>query len=54
MLDIWDEKIAEYSEIIYKYRKEYIEKIKNIINEKHSKIREGKEKIKIIFNSDCR
>ncbi len=53
MLDIWDEKLAEYADIIYNYRKEYIEKIKKIINEKHSKITDGKEIIEIEFLSDC-
>ena len=54
LLDIWDENLAEYSEKVYKYRNEYIEKIKEIINEKHSKITEGKEEIEIRFLSDCK
>ncbi len=54
LLDIWDEKLAEYSEKIYQYRYEYIKKIKNIINEKHEKITDGKEKIEIEFSSDCK
>ena len=29
LLEIWDEKLAEYSEILYQYRNEYIEKIKS-------------------------
>lgn len=53
LLEIWDEKLAEYSEKIYNYRYEYIEKIKKIINEKHSKITEGKENVEITFTSDC-
>ncbi len=32
LLEIWDEKLAEYSEILYQYRNEYIEKIKSKIN----------------------
>ena len=39
---------------IYEYRFEYIEKIKSIINEKHSKITNGKENIEIKFISDCK
>lgn len=54
LLEIWDEKLAEYSEKIYEYRHEYIEKIKKIINEKHEKITDGKEKIEIKFFSDCK
>lgn len=54
LLDIWDEKLVEYSEKVYKYRNEYMEKIKKIINEKHSKITDGKEKIEIKFLSDCK
>ena len=53
ILDIWDEKLAEYAEKIYLYRKEYIEKIKNKIEIIHKKITENKEKIKIEFFSDC-
>ena len=52
MLDIWDEKLAEYGEIIYNYRKEYIEKIKQKIIDIHSEI--TKEEIKIEYFSDCK
>ena len=54
LLDIWDENLAECSKKIYEYRFEYIEKIKSIINEKHSKITNGKENIEINFISDCK
>lgn len=53
MLDIWDEKLAEYGEKIYLYRKEFIEKIKNKINNIHNIITEGSETIKLEYNSDC-
>ena len=36
MLEIWDEKLAEYAEIICRYRIEFIEKLNNKI--KNSKI----------------
>ena len=49
MLEIWDEKLAEYSEKIYIYRKEFIEKIIEKINEIHSKITNEKEIIKIEY-----
>ncbi len=54
LLEIWDEKLAEYSEKIYKYRNEFIEKIKNKINNIHKKITENKEEIKIEYISDCK
>ena len=53
MLDIWDEELAEYSEKIYIYRKEFIEKIIKKINEIHSKITDEKEIIKIEYLSNC-
>ena len=53
MLEIWDEKLAEYSEKIYIYRKEFIEKIINKINQIHSKITNEKEIIKIEYISNC-
>ena len=53
MLEIWDEKLAEYSEKIYSYRKEFIEKIINKINEIHGKITDEKEIIRIEYLSDC-
>ena len=52
MLDIWDEKLAEYGEIIYNYRKEYIEKIKEKIKDIHLEI--TKEEIDIEYISDCK
>ena len=53
MLDIWDEKLAELSEKIYKYRKEFIDKINNKIPEIHGKITEEKENIKMLYTSYC-
>ena len=52
MLDIWDEKLAEYGEIIYNYRQEYIEKIKEKIKDIHLEI--TKEDIKLEYISDCK
>ena len=54
MLEIWDERLAELSSQIYKYREEYIEKIQNKIEDIHNKITncgENQEKIKILFIS---
>lgn len=53
MLEIWDEKLAEYSEKIYNYREEFIEKILNKINEIHSGITDEKENLKIEYLSNC-
>ena len=50
MLDIWDEKLAEHGEKIYLYRKEFIEKIQEKIQEIHKEITD--EEIKIQYNSD--
>ena len=54
LLEIWDEKLAEYGELIYKYREEFIEKIKNKIENIHNLITENKEKIKIEYISNCK
>lgn len=53
LLEIWDEKLVEYSEKIYNYRNEFIEKIKNNINNIHNEITDEKENIKIEYISDC-
>ncbi len=53
LLDIWDEKLIEYADVIYNYRKEFIDKIKNKINIIHSKITDKKEKIDIKYISNC-
>ena len=54
MLEIWDEKLAEYAYRIYLYREEFIEKIKNKIKIIHNEITENKEEIKIEYISDCK
>ena len=51
MLDIWDEKLADFAIKIFNYRKEFIEKIKEKIKVIHSEITE--EKIDIKYISDC-
>ena len=52
LLEIWDEKLAEYAKGVYEYRNEFIEKIKNKINKIHSNITENKEEIKIKYITD--
>ena len=51
MFDIWDEKLADYGEKVFKYREEFIEKIKSKINTIHNEI--TNEQIRIEYKSDC-
>ena len=51
-LDIWDEKIADYAEKVFKYRSEFIEKIKNKIKSVHNIITENNEDIRIEYVTD--
>ena len=53
MLEIWDEKLAEYGEKIYIYRNEFIEKILKKINQIHKEITDEKEELKIEYLSNC-
>ena len=46
MLEIWDEKLADYGEKIFNYRNEFIEKISKKINKIHGEITDNKEKLK--------
>ena len=54
LLEVWDEKLAEYAIDIYKYRKEFINKIKERIKEVHKEITKDKEKIDIEYVSECK
>ena len=53
MLDIWDEKLADYAIKIYEYRNEFIKKLKEKIDEIHNNITNNKEKIKIEYITNC-
>lgn len=53
LLEIWDEKLAEYAFIIYKYRNEFINKIKNKIKSIHNDITNKKEDIEIEYITEC-
>ena len=53
MLDIWDEKLAEYAEKVYLYRNDFIKKIKDKIVKIHKEITDNKEEIKIEYKTDC-
>ena len=54
LLDIWDEELAEYAIEIYKYRNEFIEKIKEKIKDIHNKITKNREDINIEYISMCK
>ena len=54
-LDVWDESLAEYSFKIYEYRKKYIEKFSEKIEDIHKTItKSGKEEIKIKYISNSK
>ena len=53
LLEIWDEKLAEYAYNIYKYRNEFINKIKNKIKNIHKEITNNKENIEIEYITEC-
>lgn len=53
MLDIWDEKLADYAQIICSYRKEFIEKIQEKIRQIHPKITENNEILTLNYITEC-
>ena len=53
LLDVYDNQLANYGEIIFNYRKEFIKKIIKKINIIHKEITKEKEELKIIYKSDC-
>jgi len=52
LLDIWDEKLVTTGKEIQNYRNEFIEKIKEKINNTHKNITDEKEEIKIKYLSN--
>lgn len=52
LLEIWDEKLVEHGIIIARYRKEFLDKVQKKIIPIHSEITEGKEEIKLIYQTD--
>ena len=52
MLEIWDEKLAEYAEKVYNYRIKFINLIREKINYIHNNITENNETIEIDYISD--
>lgn len=53
LLEIWDEKLAEYANNIYNYRKDFINKINNKIKNIHNEITDNKEKIEVEYITEC-
>ena len=53
MLDIWDEKLADYAIKICEYRIEFIEKIKEKLNVIHNNITNKKEEIRLEYITEC-
>ena len=51
MLDIWDESLVKYGKVIFNYRNEFIDKIKEKIVDIHKKI--ANEEITMKYISDC-
>ena len=54
LLDIWDEKLAEYAINIFNYRNNFINKIEEKIEKIHENITNKKEKIDIKYISECK
>ena len=53
LLEILDEKLAEYAIKICEYRKEFIEKLKPKMEKLHKEITNNKEEIKIEYVTEC-
>ena len=53
LLEIWDEKLAEYAIKIYEYRKEFIEKIIKKLDIIHKNITNGEEQIELEYVTEC-
>ena len=54
LLEIWDEKLADYAIKIFEYRQEFINKIIKKIKIIHKNITNDKEKIEIEYITNCR
>ena len=53
LLEIWDQKLAEYAINIYNYRKEFIKRINKKIKNIHNEITDSKEEILLEYISEC-
>ncbi len=54
LLEIWDEKLAEYATKICEYREEFLEKIIEKIKKIHNNITNGKEEIELEYITECK
>lgn len=52
MIDIWNEKLANHAQIIYEYRRDFVDKILKKIVDIHKNITNNSEEIKINYISD--
>ncbi len=53
LLDIWDEKLADFANKVYLYRKEFIQKISKHLKNTHKEITNNREEISIEYLSEC-
>ena len=53
LLDIWDEQLIVYAKNISEYRNDYINKLKNRVEDIHFNITVDKEKMNLKYNTDC-
>ena len=54
LIEIWDEKLAEYAIKICEYREEFLNKIIEKIKKIHKNITNGKEEIKLEYITECK
>lgn len=54
LLEIWDEKLAEYAIKICGYREEFVNKIIQKIKIIHNRITNGKEEIELEYKTECK
>ena len=54
LIEIWDEKLAEYAIKICEYREEFINKIIEKIKKIHKNITNGKEEIELEYITECK
>ncbi len=53
LLEIWNEKLAEYAEIICNYRAQFIDKLNDKIQKIHKEVTEKKETLEIKYITEC-
>ena len=53
LLEIWDEKLAEYGEKVFLYRQYFVDKIIHKINSIHRNITDQNEELTIQYTSNC-